>query len=270
MAAPRDHVDQRDYEITAWPQAGEAVIQRACRMPARPRAPVAGRSVNPTNSTSSNTLDRLGHRVRRARSSLRRYMLATNCRYVWTLTYAQAQFDYEAVRKDWARFARRLSRDLGRLPWARVIESHPGGHGFHIHAAFDRFIPEEQVTRAWSLGHVAGRYWHAGRGRRQTIVGAAHYLGKDMPNLVGVLESGKHLYEVAQGFRPLRVHARAPSLEAARARAINLMGGGMPTYERRYEGGPRGPANGVLFMVWDGTRANHRSRGRLKDTGLST
>lgn len=150
--------------------------------------------------------------ARRARRQLRRYVVANRLTRLTTLTYAgQGCHDPRVVRGDIAAFfvALRSSLGGGPLPYAWVSELHPGGHGWHVHAVFDRYVPRRIIDGAWGHGFIhikritdlpvgSGAVHEAaiaGRYIAKTLT--ASYLSKDF-----TARDGLHRYEVAQGFQP--------------------------------------------------------------------
>lgn len=148
--------------------------------------------------------------ARRARRQLRRYVVANRLTRLTTMTYAgEGCHDPRAVRRDVAAFFVALRSALGPLPYAWCSELHPGGHGWHVHAVLDRYVPRRVVEAAWGHGFVhirritdlpvgsgvAHEAAIAGRYIAKTLT--AGYLSKDF-----TARGGLHRYEVAQGFQP--------------------------------------------------------------------
>lgn len=146
-----------------------------------------------------------------------------------------------------------------RVPWLRAIEAHADGSAhIHVAIAWAAGWRDERQSRVlaglWGLGHVdlaKGRNLGA-LGRREQARAVARYVVKYAVKDIegGQLERGEHSYEVAQGFRPVPVRARAWSRTAGVASAIGMMGGEIPRYQwesgdsREWTGPP------IVFLGW--------------------
>jgi hypothetical protein len=182
-----------------YPGAGEAVIfARGSSGPARPpRAPKE---------------DRVG----RANRKMRRYALANRFTRLVTLTYESAERS-EARSRRRLKLALRNCRRLlgGAFPYIFVHEEHPGGHGLHLHL----LLPTEAAAllrKVWNHGHVDVRRVRSRAGLRQ----AASYLSKSFQEDA----SGRHRYEVGQGFAPEQVRLEASSNDTVWACLRTRMG----------------------------------------------
>jgi hypothetical protein len=91
----------------------------------------------------------------RAAREVRRLVRAHRLRLMWTFTFAQAVHDWEELVAYIDRFRDRYRRRLG-APGAPLLipEPHPGGHGWHLHGATDRFISIEVMRECWPWGYV--------------------------------------------------------------------------------------------------------------------
>ncbi|WP_084181532.1 rolling circle replication-associated protein [Jatrophihabitans endophyticus] len=128
-----------------------------------------------------------------------------------TLTYrGSGNHDRDLLVDHLHDFWRTLRGEVGgSFPYLWVPELHPGGHGWHAHAALGAFVPIRTVRACWPHGD---RIDLARKGRvglsdaavveRARI--AARYIGKYLGK--GFEESaralGRHRYECAQGFQP--------------------------------------------------------------------
>lgn len=243
-----------EWLATVWRTAGEASVtyspcfarrEPMVGAPARPRLPTSFDLSGPRGLT----FERRARAASRAATAIRRYVVSNHCTFMWTLTYRDPVFDRSRVGRDFALFARSLTRAFRRQPWVRVIETHPGGHGHHIHLAVRQFLPEVVIAAAWPHGHVAGRKWRDWSSAMDDARSAARYLTKEFGREALALRRGEHLYEVAQGFRPRAERLRASSAWEARVAAIQLMGAGRPSLERSYEPTELGRPPS-LFMSW--------------------
>jgi hypothetical protein len=93
---------------------------------------------------------------RRARTKVRRYVVANRLNRFVTLTYAgDGCFDPKVVRADVGSFFKPLRPALGGgpFPYAWAPEWHPGGHG-HVHFAVGRYVPQRLIRDTWARGIV--------------------------------------------------------------------------------------------------------------------
>jgi len=176
--------------------------------------------------------------ARRARGQIRRYAVANRLRYLWTFTYAgEGQHDRRQVVADWAAFVRRAQAAGIRLAWVRALELHPGGHGYHVHAAIAERVDHARMASLWGHGFV--QYSERPRrgvsqreGYRRTARYIAKYVGKD----ADLTPPGTHAYEVAQGYAPEVVHVEHSTAEALIDLATRMLG--QPTYVWSSSGDP--------------------------------
>lgn len=105
--------------------------------------------------------------------------------YFWTFTFREA-LDVGTARALWEKFRKSLWKyglhpDSGEqtIVGLRVFEMHPGGHGLHIHALFNRRINIHAVRRRATQ---FGMFWiHCIRVREDShAVEMADYMGKYM------------------------------------------------------------------------------------------
>jgi len=180
--------------------------------------------------------------------------VANGCTRLATFTYRDGTHDRAQVVRDWRRFARLLRARWPELAWVRVLELHPSGHGYHVHAGLNRGFPNERRDRAlarlWGHGFVDLRKLRGKQGGREDARAAARYLAKYATKDVDDQAPGEHGYEVAQGFQPESVRLRAWDRDGALAEAIRAMGGEVPGYvwDSRSVMDWTGPP--VLFVSW--------------------
>ncbi len=168
--------------------------------------------------------------ARRARAKLRRYCAANVLNRHATLTYGPPGCEDPArLRADIAAFFRELRADLGAaFAYAWVPELHPGGHGYHVHVAFGRYVPRRAIERGWSHGF----FWikligdlPVGSGSRceaRVVAGyLAKYVSKSFEDEHRPL--GRHRYEVGQGFQPEKILVYGCSEEDVIQRASRVM-----------------------------------------------
>jgi hypothetical protein len=207
------------WSFSLYPQAGEG---GGCLSVRRRLVPVSDRPPNVARAAEE--------AARRARGKLRRYCAANVLNRHATLTYGPPGcVDPALLRADVAAFFRELRSELGAaFPYAWVAEWHPGGHGYHVHVAFGRYVPRGAIERAWGRGFfwikLIGDLPVGSGSRREARVVAgylAKYVSKSFEDARRPL--GRHRYEVAQGFQPEKVLVYGCSAEDVIERASGYM-----------------------------------------------
>jgi hypothetical protein len=210
-ARTKQQVSERLYRASLYCGTGEVVVvQEPAVSPCEPGR--LDRDRRPGSRTSPEQSDvrpevqvRNKERAqRRARSRVRRYCVANQLSRLWTLTYADAEWDVEHVKRDVNEFVRALRAELKRsLAYVVVLELHPEGHGIHVHLVLEAmFVNKTRLQEIWGHGLVQysdRKSGHSRGGRERARMAAGYvskYLGKDL-GWVGV---GRHRYEVAEGF----------------------------------------------------------------------
>lgn len=88
-----------------------------------------------------------------------------------TGTLAEAEDDPKVISKRWSVFVSELRRVIPGLRSIRVLQKHPGGHGWHVHALFDRRIPSGLLLRKAELAGLGRMDFQMVSGeRRQDVV----------------------------------------------------------------------------------------------------
>lgn len=151
-------------------EAREAVATRPART--RDLAEKPPKEPDPERSASES--------ARRAAARIRVLAKANKITRLGTMTFAQgiAWEDRESVIRALMLFRKRLARRFPRLRWLWVLEMHPGGHGWHVHIGFDRFVPKAVLAEAWGVGFVDIRMLRSGTGRKLEPSKVAAYLAK--------------------------------------------------------------------------------------------
>lgn len=174
--------------------------------------------------------------ARRARRQVRQYVVANRCDRMLTLTYRGAgNHDRDALVAHLHEFWRALRAGVGRaFPYVWVPELHPGGHGWHAHAALGSFVPVRLVRACWPHGDRIDlqRKGRVGSSEAATVERAkiaaryvGKYLGKGFEETARAL--GRHRYEFAQGFRP-KVERYEAATRAAVVAALDERMGRFP------------------------------------------
>lgn len=99
-----------------------------------------------------------------------------------TATLAEAEQDPRVISSRWTEFVRDLRRAIPGLRVVRVLQKHPGGHGWHIHALFDRYVSADVIlhqAKLAGLGRIDFRM--VSRDTRQNAVRyLARYVARDL------------------------------------------------------------------------------------------
>lgn len=172
----------------------------------------------------------------RARSRSRRYIVHNRLRYMWVVTYEGGGLHGPDGRAqamaDLAKFARKLRKRYGALPYWYSPELHPDGHGWHANVFVPRRMRHSDVERLWGRGFVWVKDWTRDtRVAGQTFVeklraGASYgakYAAKDWDAVQ--LAGGAHRYERAEGFDPVPTLAEVPSVADGVRLAADHLGG---------------------------------------------
>lgn len=99
-----------------------------------------------------------------------------------TATLAEQEHDPRVISSRWTEFVRDLRRAIPGLRVVRVLQKHPGGHGWHIHALFDRYVSSEVILHQAKLAGL-GRmdFRMVSRETRQNAVRyLARYVARDL------------------------------------------------------------------------------------------
>jgi hypothetical protein len=197
--------------------------------------------------------------ARRARTKVRRYVVANRLNRFVTLTYGgDGCFDPKVVRADVGSFFRSLRPTLGggAFPYAWAPEWHPGGHGLHAHFAVGRYVPQRLIRDTWARGIVHVKLigdLPVGSGliaeARRVAGYLCKYVGKEFDDERRA--SGLHRYEVAQGFQPQTVTFTGRTDDEVVEQAAAQMGEAPGTVWRSssVEGWHGPPA---VWVAWDG------------------
>jgi len=154
----------------------------------------------------------------RAATTSRLYFVANELRYMWVLTFAEAQGDRHEVIGLVSEFARRLRAETGGVsfPYWYSPEMHPKGHLWHVNIFVPQWLAHPMVESVWGHGFVwvtdfeTTRHGPKGEplglcrtpreGHRRASQYGCKYAQKDWsPEHVG---RHSHRYEVAKGFAP--------------------------------------------------------------------
>jgi hypothetical protein len=100
-----------------------------------------------------------------------------------TATIEDEVHDPKVISARWTALIKRLRRrHFPDLKSIRVLQKHPRGHGWHIHALLDRFIPAKillEAGRKCSLGRMSFEMV-SGEARQRSIHYVVRYIVRDM------------------------------------------------------------------------------------------
>jgi hypothetical protein len=100
-----------------------------------------------------------------------------------TATIAIEEHDPKVISRCWTSFIKALKRwYFPNLRAIRVLQKHPGGHGWHIHALLDRFIPHSimlKVAEECGLGRMDFKMV-SGEDRQKAVRYIVRYVCRDM------------------------------------------------------------------------------------------
>ena len=177
---------------------------------------------------------------RRAQGRSRRFCVSNTCDRLWTFTFDDRLGIAPSSRAECLRHAHRFVRRAkaaGLFPdgfaWLMTAEKGHRTGRWHIHLAFNAFLPVLQVRKVWGLGSVdCGRAPARHRGRhgkapavnesRRVATYCAKYVGKDFEDEA----PGAHRYEVAQGCQPPTIKFTSATEVESMAQAVALMPSG--------------------------------------------
>lgn len=169
--------------------------------------------------------------TRRARGRVRRFCVANECAYLWTLTLAEQTHDDAEVARLVESFVRRVrAHRRRRFPYVWVLERHKSG-AVHVHVALNTYLPIDKLRGMWGHGFVfvTGAKSQRRKGKHLGAAGVARYVAKYVGKEVSS-GGGRQSYRVAEGFQPLCLTAPAWSLNGAFGRAVAEFDGEAPAY----------------------------------------
>lgn len=148
-----------------------------------------------------------------------------------TLTYGPPFCtDPAQARRDVGVFFRLLRAGLGgeAFPYAWVPEYHEDQQRLHLHFAAGRYIKRSVIDEAWGHGFVHIKRLTdvgVGQGTRGEARRAAGYLSKYVSkSFADQRLKGRHRYDVAEGFQPVRMSVWGRSAHDVLTQASDLLG----------------------------------------------
>jgi len=100
-----------------------------------------------------------------------------------TATLPQAESNPRVISEAWRNFAWDLRRHYAKgLRIVRVLQKHPGGHGWHVHAVFDRYIPASVILKYAALSGLGRMDFRmvANRDRQKVCEYLTRYITRDL------------------------------------------------------------------------------------------
>jgi len=99
-----------------------------------------------------------------------------------TATIPEADPDPRTISSRWSYFTREMRRRFPGLRIIRVLQKHPGGHGWHVHALFDRYVPSQVMLHQATLAGL-GRmdFQMVSKQKRQNVIQyVCRYVTRDL------------------------------------------------------------------------------------------
>lgn len=202
--------------VKVFPTCGESVI--VVGTPTQPEHVEKGSGEDPEATAARS--------ARRRRGKVRRYLIHNKLHRLWTLTYAEAEWDYDQVKADLARFFRDLrTHRRKRFPYLWVIERHPKGHGLHVHVAMEGYVRKRDLQAIWGRGIV--HFSDKRKRASEAYSGAqlAAYFAKELAAYItkeAAATDGQHFYDCAQGYQPPEVCEFVQGDEGAIIRHVSV------------------------------------------------
>lgn len=169
---------------------------------ARPyRKPKGTHREAPQSPEPQRLLDNMNRAVGRARTTIRRSIMAASLDHLLTLTYRSNVQDAKRVWKDFGRFIRLIRKNFSNTyPYVAVQEAQKRG-AIHIHAAVAGFQNVKFLRSAWleviggrDSGNIDVQYFSGARSKLAKYL--AKYLSKD---LAVDTAKGVHRYKRSRG-----------------------------------------------------------------------
>lgn len=241
--------EQAYWSLTVYERAGEAGGAFVAAGHRRHGNGIRGAAADPVRARAE--------AARRAGGKVRRYCASNGLNRLGTLTYRGAGcHDEDELRAHVGEFFRALRVGLGgrSLPYLWVPEWHKSGHGLHVHFAVGQYVRRSMIDRAWGRGFVHIKLLSdlpVGSTSWQESRRAARYLSKYVTKAMERAEgSGRHRYDVAEGYQPRAVRLRGSSPQQVIEQAQRLMGAA-PAYQWSSSEalGWMGPP--AMWLSWD-------------------
>ena len=152
-----------------------------------------------------------------------------------TATLPESDPDPRTISRRWAYFVHELRRVLPGLRVIRVLQKHPGGHGWHVHALMDRYVSSHLLLHyADTAGLGRLDFQMVSRQKRENVIGyVSRYVSRDLrkrdPSAKGarMLTAAGHLRCVVRWWRryvDLTVESNQKQLRASMLAVLQTYG----------------------------------------------
>lgn len=236
------------WNINLYPNAGEA---SGYFVPTH-RPKKTGSTFAPNQESERSAIEA----SRRAKAKVRRYCAENKLNRLGTLTYSgNGCHDQIQIRRDLSIFFKNLkSETKGDFPYVWVPEWHKTDHGLHAHFAVARYIHVNTIKEAWGHGFVHIKLLSGlpvGSGIIEESRLAANYLGKYVSKSFQDEKriSGRHRYDLAQGFTPKKLHIHGTSKNDVIQKAVDRMHS-EPKYSWFSDMEEVWPASPAFWIAW--------------------
>lgn len=162
----------------------------------------------------------LARSLARSKRAIEDYIVANQLSKMWTLTCAEKVFSRSLMVEYVQVFFRKWEKYMGRkFAWVWVLEQHKD-KSWHCHIGVSNglYTNKAHLQEMWGHGLVQfdpPKIWNKSNSKSE-LRRLATYLSKYMrKEFEDNIESGRHRYEVAQGFAPVKVTLRFESKQLA-------------------------------------------------------
>jgi hypothetical protein len=156
-----------------------------------------------------------------------------------TATIPEVDPDPRTISSRWTYFVHELRRMYPGLRVIRVLQKHPGGHGWHVHALFDRYVASQVMLHQAKLAGL-GRmdFQMVSKEKRQNVIGyVTRYVTRDLRKRdkstrgVRLLTAAGHLKCCVRWWRryvDLQIESPYGRLRASLCSILETMGVSLP------------------------------------------
>lgn len=179
----------------------------------------AGIPRNPQNASCGANYDPAFNKERaerRARSQIRRLILAHNLSYMWSFTFSGEVTDIDEAWKQFRLFYRRLHRHHPDLKYVVVPELQKRGV-WHFHMCIDQYIDHGWMSQVWGQGFVFVSTGDAS--------GASRYLCKYISKSFDDCPTGEHRYKRSRNMSIEMIEGQDKDFENIWSQVEEIMGG---------------------------------------------
>lgn len=152
-----------------------------------------------------------------------------------TATIPESEPDPRVISSRWKYFVKTLRRRIPGLRVIRVLQKHPGGHGWHVHALMDRRIPSGMLLHYAELAGLGRMDFQmvSGERRQNVIQYISRYVTRDLrkrdktTRKVQLLTAAGHLKCAVRWWRryvDLTIESNQGRLRASLCAVLDTMG----------------------------------------------